>query len=228
MPTMNEIYAAHGDRYDELVSREDREGNLGRRLEGLVRADDSVLELGAGTGRVTRLYADRVRRALVCDRSAHMLGRARANLAEFGDGLEFRVLDIREARSLEGSYDVILEGWALGHCALEEYDRLEEFLEETFAALETLLVPEGRIILIETLGSNTDRPAPPGDRLARVYGLLEVEHGFRREVIRTDYEFPTLGEARRVLGYFFGPDMEGRIEDRIVPEYTGVWIREGG
>ena len=90
MPTMNEIYAAHGDRYDELVSREDREGNLGRELVRLVPAGAAVLELGAGTGRVTRLYAAGVRSALLCDRSAHMLGRARLNLAEFRARLEFR------------------------------------------------------------------------------------------------------------------------------------------
>lgn len=228
MPTMNEIYAAHGDRYDELVSREDREGNLGRELERLVPAGAAVLELGAGTGRVTRLYAGRVRSALLCDRSAHMLGRARSNLSEFRDRLEFRVLDIREARSLEGPFDAVLEGWALGHCALEEYGRLGDFLRETLASLEALIAPGGRIVLVETLGSNTDRPAPPGEKLARIYGLLEEDHGFRRRVIRTDYEFPTLEEARRVLGFFFGPDMEGRISDRIVPEWTGIWVRQGG
>lgn len=228
MPTMNEIYAAHADRYDELVSREDREGNLGRELGRLVPAGAAVLELGAGTGRVTLLYADRVRSALLCDRSTHMLGRARSNLAEFRDRLEFRILDIREAGTLEGGFDVILEGWALGHCALEEYERLSDFLSGTLAALDALLAPGGRIVLVETLGTNADRPAPPGERLARLYDLLERDHGFRRTVIRTDYEFPAVEEARRVLGFFFGPDLEGRISDRIVPEWTGIWVREGG
>ena len=123
---------------------------------------------------------------------------------------------------------MILEGWALGHCALEEYGRLSDFLTETLAALDALLAPGGRIVLIETLGTNADRPVPPGEKLARLYNLLERDHEFRREVIRTDYEFPTLEDARGILGFFFGPDMEGRISDRIVPEWTGIWVRQGG
>ena len=227
MPSMREIYDAHADRYDELVPREDRDGSLGRWLDGHIPDDASVLELGAGTGRVTRLYAGRARRALLCDRSSHMLERARSNLAAYRDRLEFRVADIRDAGSTGGRYDVILEGWALGHCALEESGRLEDFLRATLSAFHSLSAPGGRIILIETLGTNVDRPAAPGERLGRFYGLLEGEHGFRREVIRTDYEFASAEEARRILGFFFGPEMEGRISDKVVPEFTGIWTRGG-
>jgi hypothetical protein len=45
------------------------------------------------------------------------------------------------------------------------------------------------IILIETLSTNADKPAPPAPQLAEFYALLEGEYGFRKEVADTTYRF---------------------------------------
>jgi ubiquinone/menaquinone biosynthesis C-methylase UbiE len=74
MPDYHQIYRQHADQYELLVSREDRDGNLIRALNGIrPLAGLDVVELGAGTGRVTRLAAPLVRRIYAFDASAPML-----------------------------------------------------------------------------------------------------------------------------------------------------------
>jgi SAM-dependent methyltransferase len=81
MPTFEEIYTQHADRYDELVAHEDYQGNLLPTLQAIrPLAQLDVVEVGAGTGRLTHLLAPWVRSIVACDASAHMLTRAAATL----------------------------------------------------------------------------------------------------------------------------------------------------
>ncbi|TFH06376.1 MAG: class I SAM-dependent methyltransferase, partial [Spirochaetales bacterium] len=85
MPSMYDIYDGHAGGYDGLVSREDHQGNLKANLMSEGPWDRAVVvEAGIGTGRLTRLYMDRVDRVLGFDRSNHMLARASENLADAG------------------------------------------------------------------------------------------------------------------------------------------------
>jgi hypothetical protein len=88
----------------------------------------------------------------------------------------------------------------------------------------------GARIVIETLGTCRDAPAPPNERLAAFYEVLEGSWGFRRQVIATDYAFDSVDHAERVMGFFFGPEMAARVrarDARVVPEWTGVWTACG-
>jgi hypothetical protein len=91
----------------------------------------------------------------------------------------------------------------------------------------------GTAVLIETMGTNVDRPAPPDEKLALFYEELERKHRFASKVIRTDYRFATNEEAAEVMGFFFGDEEGERIRSRgaaVIPEWTGIWTRveEGG
>jgi hypothetical protein len=55
--------------------------------------------------------------------------------------------------------------------------------------------------------------------------LLEHRHGFSKDVISTDYLFPDISEAKRILGFFFGEAMKDSISDKLVKEYTGIWTK---
>lgn len=226
MPSMYEIYAGHADRYDELVSREDWQGNLGRHLLETFDFDGKrVLEFGTGTGRVTALYADRAAEVVCFDRSAHMLERARHSLRAHADKLEFRLLDNTEIGTLAEQADVVIEGWSFGHRALDVEDPVvaaDELVEACLAQLR----PGGVLILIETLGSNVDAPVAPLPQLEVFYRALEQRHGLRRDVVATDFRFDSVAQAARAFGFFFGEEAVvgiGSRGDGVIPEYTGVW-----
>lgn len=102
MPSMNEIYSAHADRYNELVQAEDYKGNLSRLLDDQVDwKGKRVLEAGVGTGRVTQMYANLISTAVCCDRSSHMLAYAAAALSEYKSSLEFIQADNTDLPQLE-------------------------------------------------------------------------------------------------------------------------------
>jgi len=86
----------------------------------------------------------------------------------------------------------------------------------------------GKSIIIETLGTNVSEPNPPEPILAYYYQSLESQLGYKKHVIQTDYDFTTVEEAARIMGFFFGEKMRTAILteqlDRI-QEFTGIWVK---
>ena len=83
-------------------------------------------------------------------------------------------------------------------------------------------------ILLETLGTGHESPQPPTPALAELYRLLQAEHGFTQEWIRTDYHYPSPQEAADATRFFFGDELaDGLLREgrSIVPECTGIWWR---
>jgi trans-aconitate 2-methyltransferase len=89
-------------------------------LEG----DETVLDAGCGSGRVTELLAARLPRGRVValDGSPAMVDAARDRLAPFGDRIEFVVADLGLPLPIEGQVDAILSTatfhWVPDHDAL--------------------------------------------------------------------------------------------------------------
>lgn len=227
MPSMNEIYDEHALAYDELVSREDWQGNLASFLAANFDfAGKTVIEPGAGTGRLTALYVGQAAHVHLLDRSVHMLEQAKANLAPWSPKLECTVLDNLQLDTLAERADYVVEGWSFGHVVVENRDDLPGTVDRLVAACRSLLNPGGRLILVESLGTGTSQPEAPGASLAAFYERLEQQHGFTKAVLSTDYQFSSVAEAARVMGFFFGPGMEQSIRASGVPlvrEFTGVW-----
>src|SRR5260221_1701047 len=96
------IYRDHAADYDKLVSAEDCDHQLLPAIERLCPlATASVLEVGAGTGRLSRLLVGQDARLVGFDLSPGMLALARAHLCESA------VLVQADARQLPVS-----PGWA--------------------------------------------------------------------------------------------------------------------
>ncbi len=81
------IYDTRGADYERLVSREDYEGNLLRVIRQIRPLSNlTVVESGAGTGRITTMLAPHVKAIHAFDAAAHMLSFATAKLEQM-DGV---------------------------------------------------------------------------------------------------------------------------------------------
>ena len=78
---VEEIYNQHADQYELLVSREDYQRNIPQALNRIRPLDGlDVIELGAGTGRLTCMLAPVPKSIQAFDASQHMLDVAASKL----------------------------------------------------------------------------------------------------------------------------------------------------
>jgi ubiquinone/menaquinone biosynthesis C-methylase UbiE len=225
------IYAEHAAEYDALVGAEDCDGHVLPAIEAVAPLPGaSVLEVGAGTGRITRLLVGRGARVVAVDRSPAMLAVARRHLEalEPASRWELRCEDARDLSVPAGWADLAVAGWVFGHFrSWFEADWRPE-VGRALAAMERALKPGGALVVIETLGTGREEPAPPSDALAEYFAWLEEERGLARVAIRTDYSFPDVEAAAKITGFFFGDAFGDRVRRegwRRVPECTGLWWR---
>lgn len=233
MTHFKRIYSRKAHQYQQLVEREDYQGNLPEALyqirpfEGL-----EVVDMGAGTGRLTWLAAPQARRIVTCDISPHMLSVARTVLAgTVPDNWRIVVADNRRLPLPDDSADLVMAGWSLGH-SVGWYPRSWRVeIGRALAEMERVSRTGGTIIILETLGTNREDPQPPAPGLGEFYHWLEGELGFNHTWIRTDYRFASVQEAAELTRFFFGEEMAADIlanHKQIVPECTGIWWRTAG
>ncbi len=229
-PHFDLIYSRHAGEYHELVCFEDWQGNLPRALDAATSLTGAtVVELGAGTGRLTALVASRCARVLAFDASQHMIDQAQSNARARGlRNVSFGLADNRAVPLPDGTADVVIEGWSFGHTVSLAEAGWRGVAEELLSESTRLLKQRGMLVIIETLGTGRRMPDAPGSVLPVFYGFLERQLGFAARWVRTDYRFPSLGEARRLVELFFGRMFDydlGEKGEVIVPECTGIWYR---
>ncbi len=222
------IYARQAATYQRLIEREDHSGNLFSALHELAPPDGAVVvEMGAGTGRLTRWLARSARRVLAVDASGHMLGEAVRGLGAAGlAGWNPVIADNRCLPVPDGIADLCIEGWSFGHLVGDDGD-----LSDAARAVDEMLRvlrPGGTAVVVETLGTGCETPQPPTAGLADFYACLEREHGFASRWIRTDYRFASPAEAIELTRFFFGDSLADRVarsQQMLLPECTGIWWR---
>lgn len=225
------IYSRSAGEYHELVAREDTQGNLVSALRQIVdfRAK-TVVELGAGTGRITKIVAPMAGRVLAFDRSRHMLERAAAYLSDdLGRNVTLGEADNRKVPLPDGAADIVIEGWSFGHTVVQGGDAWKAAAEALLAETSRLLKTGGTAILIETLGTGFRAPQPPGTLLPLFFSWLEKERGYAMKWVRTDYTFESQERARTLVEFFFGLMVEHEVlasGEVTVPECTGIWWRK--
>lgn len=227
MVDFREIYNQQAAQYDLLVAREDYQGRILpalhaiRPLVGL-----QVIELGAGTGRLTRLLAPLVKHILALDISAHMLNTAQARMVGARRSWSVTVADNRCLPAANGTADLAIAGWTLGHLVGWYTKDWPRQIGLAVSEMKRVLKPGGTAVILETLGTGRESPAPPTSSLADYYAYLEQEHGFHLTWIRTDYRFESLAEAESLIRFFFGQKLAERVVREkllILPECTGIW-----
>jgi ubiquinone/menaquinone biosynthesis C-methylase UbiE len=218
-----------------MVAREDYEGHILPALRGIrpFTKETAVIELGAGTGRLTRLLAPHIGHITAIDISPHMLGVAHAKLDPWGfpkpqGSVTLAAADNRHLPIPNQTADLAIAGWSLGHF-VGWYADWRDQIGQVLAEMKRVLRPGGTIIILETLGTGRTTPQPPHEGLAAYYNWLENEHGFAATWIRTDYRFASVAEADALTRFFFGDDLADRIGHdnmTVLPECTGIWWKE--
>jgi ubiquinone/menaquinone biosynthesis C-methylase UbiE len=223
-----DIYENKAAQYDELVQREDYQGNILPTLNGLHALNGvDVVDMGAGTGRLTRLLVPYAKFVQAFDSSQAMLVVAARSLGEMGyTNWSVKQADNKEIPVESASVDVALAGWSFGHCVGWYPDRWREEIDPMVGEMLRVLRPGGTAIILETLGTGVESPAPPTPALAQYYDWLESAHGFSMSWMRTDYQFSTVPEADELTRFFFGDALADQVVREgllILPECTGVW-----
>ena len=224
------VYSQYADQYEALIAREDHQGNILRMLEQIVPdlKTRSILDLGAGTGRLARLLVPRVCYVRAFDESAEMLRVCRDRLLE--TGLANWSVDVADHRHLpvaDASADLAVSGWSVSYLAVWGAENGREKLSDWLGEMKRVLAATSPIVLFETLGTGHESPVRV-PHLADFYPWLD-ENGFEHTSIRTDYKFESLEEAEHLARFFFGEEMgDNVVKNRwvVLPECTGVWWRE--
>lgn len=227
MPSYREIYDHHAAEYDDLVRHEDHPGSLRAWFaRAFPEKVDTIVELGCGTGRVTRMLAPHARALRAYDGAEAMIAHARTGNAH--PEVSYGVAMNASLPEPDGVAQAVVAGWTIGHVTGFHPEAWAEHAALALDEMDRVAAPGARLVVVETLGTCRDAPGAPNPRLEALYEVFERERGFSRDVLDTSYAFASVGEAARIMGFFFGDDMRRRVTERgaaIVPEWTGVWTR---
>lgn len=223
-----QIYNHDAERYERLIAREDQRGNLFQILMDIHPFDGkTVVEFGAGTGRLTRIMSVLVHRIHAFDLAPAMLREGYRVLSETGmENWSFTQADNRNMPLASNSADIVVEGWSFAHVMGWYPDSWQAETDKMLSEMQRILKPGGTMILIETMGTGNRKPEAPDENLATLYNYWEQKHGFEYQWIRTDYQFESVAEADELMRFFFGDEMADTLvadKNIIVPECTGVW-----
>jgi ubiquinone/menaquinone biosynthesis C-methylase UbiE len=244
MPDQRTIYAHHADQYELLIAREDYQHQISKTLDQICPlAGLKVIELGAGTGRLTLPLAEVAEHIVAFDASRHMLSTTQAKLRQFdrqNQGFpppgQVAVADHRYLPVGDQRADLVIAGWTIAYLVVwhESLARptskapgettWHDDLDKALRAMKRVLHPDGTIIILETLGTGYETPYVY-EKLAPYYAYLE-EIGFNATWIRTDYKFASLEEAETLIQFFFGDTLAEKVVENnwiTLPECTGIW-----
>ncbi len=225
MPTEKEVYASHADQYERLILREDHKNNLLRAIEN-IRATTGIdiVELGAGTGRLTRFLSEKASSVAASDLSIHMLGIAKeVTRRQKSDNTLLCAADMRRTPYVNNCADMVIAGWSFCYLAVWGEDQWKAELESGLAEAQRLLRQGGVVIMLENYGTGFKEPSPP-PHLDPYFAYLK-NNGFKDTWIRTDYGFRDTVEALDLSGFFFGDEMAEKVRKRqwtTLPECTGL------
>ena len=219
------IYRTEPAKYDRLVAAEDAYGELARHVDALAGEAATIVDVGAGTGRLTVRLCRPSNQVHGVDCAPAMLELAKEKLAGCPGRWALSVGDARSLPISDNWADASIAGWVYGHLTEWYPSTWEMELAGAVAELDRVVRDGGVQVVVDTLGTAVEEPGPPTAALGAYHEKLEAL-GFARSVLRTDYRFSSIDESIELLDWFFGlGDWARRHSNRLVPEFTGWWER---
>ena len=289
--------------YDAFISHHDYQNKVLREIEPYIDHNTVVIDCGCGSGRITRLLQNKVKRIMAFDASCSMVEymanqnyeNTYCSVARLGEEFQlhkqspetFSVMSdpfcmlskySRTKRSLpsfpfykwtspvgpiENSVPtshsqhqpknrllipkvslapnssgreilkadkenyVVIAAWSLSYVKQDNWgDAMwPTYVSNVIASWEKTFSPN-YIIIFETLGTGNTQAKRKGD-------ILYHEPGFRLNLLRTDYAFSSVLEAKKFLTFFFGQVSAGSFISKlreennqfILSEVTGSYIK---
>ena len=228
LPDCDELFANHAEKYDRLVAAEDFQGNLLRTLRqyGRLNREQTVADLGTGTGRMAYLVAPLVRHVYGIEPVGGMRLVAESKKQRLCvKNVDFLPGEHKDIPLPDNSVDLIIEGWAFLKAFYSTYPEWRAEFEAIVPEMKRILRHGSVVVLIETMGSLHIWKEVPA-RTVLLYDYFEKELGLKKTVIRTDYKFSSIEEAVDLGTFFFGDEIGAEIQkggDPIVPEATAIW-----
>ncbi|WP_239615640.1 class I SAM-dependent methyltransferase [Cohnella mopanensis] len=224
MPDHDSIYKQEALQYHELIACQP---NLKEVIEGIrPNGGLDIVDMGAGTGRLTALLAPEAGTIVALDASEAMLHVTANRLREAGlTNWTIQVADHRQLPLPDQSADLIVSGWSISYLTNTDVTDWANNLDKIISEIKRVLRPGGTVIIFETLGTGHESPSAP-DFLRPYYAKLVETYGFSHRWIRTDYSFDDVQQAERLARFFFGDELAARVvEQQLVrlPECAGVW-----
>ncbi|MFF2479974.1 class I SAM-dependent methyltransferase [Paenibacillus sp. NPDC058071] len=224
MPNHTNIYNHEAEQYHLLISKQPNLAPIIEEIKAFNGLD--IVDVGAGTGRLTTVLAPHAKSIIALDASDAMLQVTAAKLEKAGlANWTTKVADHRKLPLEDQSADLIVAGWTICYLASTNVQNWRQNLQEVMAEMKRVLRPNGTIIIFETMGTGTETPDPPAF-LKEYYSSLVRQYGFSHKWIRTDYEFDSVHQAEELTRFFFGEEIVNQVleQNRIcVPECAGIW-----
>lgn len=146
--------------------------------------DGDLLDIGTGTGRILKIFADRVRRGVGIDLSNDMLSLARSNL----EGQDFKHIHVRKGDMYrlpieDQSFDL-----AILHMVLHYSDNPAEVIREAGRVLR----PNGRLIVVDFAAHSEEYLRSEYQHYRLGFTDEEIAHCFEIAGINAEQEIPRL------------------------------------
>ncbi|RCW43111.1 class I SAM-dependent methyltransferase [Paenibacillus prosopidis] len=224
MPDHSAIYEKEADRYHQLISKQPDLMECIDELRPISGLE--VVDLGAGSGRLTAVLAAKAKSVIALDASDAMLQLTARRLSQAGHtNWTTHVADHRKLPLEDNSADLVVSGWSICYLGSDDIPGWEQNIKEVMREIKRVLRANGTVIIFETMGTGFETPTPP-DFLKPYYAALEQEYGFSYKWIRTDYQFDSVEQGEQLTRFFFSDDLADKVaEQKLIhlPECAGVW-----
>jgi SAM-dependent methyltransferase len=182
-----DYYRERAQEYDLVYAKPERQPdllNMRQWLSGLLRGHH-VLEVAAGTGYWTDVYADAAASALASDVNESTLEVARSR-RKWPPSVSFQVADAFDLGAVDGSFDAAFAGFFWSHVPLAEVDQFLSGMHDRLGRGALAVFMDNHHV------DGSNHPMTRTDADGNTYQSRQLSDGSKWEVLKN---FPTAGDV---------------------------------